>query len=145
MLIIHYVEKRFTCDYYSFVGIGEQIRAGIAPPEEVVVALNAEQPIQVAKQSTPSHEFVFAMGSKMTAYKKMNNEAKMAAVRYQINRSNDRNMFSTIKTFAIEGERLIEIRRQEMLVAKEVRRCCENYLSLQQLTIFHTGTRRLYP
>ena len=103
-----------TIAWHEANGIGEQLRRR-APAET----------FQKTFQKESSDEFVLAMGStKMTAYNKMNNEAKMGAVRYQIQRSNDRNMFSTIKTLAIEGERLIEIRKQEqkseMLKVKEV-------------------------
>ena len=107
-----------TIAWHEANGIGEQLRrrASFAAAETFQ---------KRRKEEESSDEFVLAMGStKMTAYNKMNNEAKMGAVRYQIQRSNDRNMFSTIKTLAIEGERLIEIRKQEqkseMLKVKEV-------------------------
>ena len=76
-------------------GIGDQLRA-VQPPE--VADVQAPEP-----STSSSHEFAFAMGSKMDAYRKMDNEKKMQAVRLKIVHANDRNMFSSIKTFAVEG------------------------------------------
>ena len=69
-----------TIAWHEANGIGEQLRrrASFAP---------AEEDFFFRKEEESSDEFVLAMGStKMTAYNKMNNEAKMGAVQYQIQR-----------------------------------------------------------
>lgn len=133
------------------LGIGDQLRAHI-------VVQPVAPPPQQAEPSTSSHDdFVFAMGSRMDAYSTLDNEKKMQVVRSRIVSANDRNMFSSVKTFAIEGERLIEIRKKAMhddeanLVAKQVRRSTAGLLILIFLSVnnnnnnnntIHAGTSR---
>ena len=114
---------------FFILGIGNQLRAAAIQPIERVVDDDVQAPLPAEPgASSPSHEFVFAMGNRMDAYRKMDNENKMQAVRLRIVHANDRNMFSSIKTFAMEGERLLDIRKKAMfeagIVAKQVRNCC---------------------